>query len=353
MMVPFSLTRRRASLAGAVLLVLAAGCGNDEVIDPAPPASGPAVFVVNSVGETLSRYLIESAEVAANALAIGAVPNDLAIGPDGVTGYAVCSRDNRVDVVDLDGLTVLDSIDLGRDANPYAIALAGASDAYVSNFLLSEVAHLDLAAGTVERRIAVGPGPEGVLFVPDAGARGASAPAGDLFVAITRYRPDWAEVGEIAVVSVPADTVRAHIAVGINPQSIALAPDGLLHVVCTGDDARDGKIFVVDPARVAVVDSVTIGGSPVAALPLAAGSGLTVGYGGGLRRYDVALSLSVEARALRGAGSLTALAYDASDDLLYVADGDADSVYIVALAADTLASAFACGDYPVDLVVRR
>jgi len=346
----------RAAIACALVVsaFLAAGCGDDDVTDPAPPASDPAVFLVNSLGETLSRYLIASGQVAPNALAVGAQPNAMAIAAGGTTGYVVCSGANRIDVVDLDALAVLRSIDLGPGASPYAIALAGANDAYVSNWLTGEVAHVDLAGGTVQQVIAVGPGPEGVLFVPDPGARGADAPAGTLYVAVTRYRDDWSEVGELVAVSVPADTVMARIAVGTNPQSVAAAPDGFLHVVCTGDYlAREGKVVIVDPVAGAVVDSVAVAGSPVAALASAGGRGFTVGFAGGLRRYDVAARTSIESTAIRGASFLTALAYDGTDDLLYVSDFDDDQVYAVALAADTLATTFACGDGPTHVALRR
>jgi len=278
----------------------------------------------------------------------------MAVAADDRTGYVVCSGANRLDVVDLDDLVVLRSIDLGPGASPYAITLAGADDAYVSNWLTGEVAHVDLAGGSVKETIAVGPGPEGLLFVPDAGARGADAPAGVLYVTVTRYREDWSEVGELVVVRVPADTVTARIPVGTNPQAVTAAPDGVLHVVCTGDYvAREGKVVIVDPVAAAVVDSVAIAGSPVAALALAGGRGYTVGFAGGFRRYDVAARASVEANAIRGASFLTALAYDATDDLLYVSDFDDDQVYAVALAADTLRTTIASGDGPADLALRR
>ncbi len=346
---------RSAVLACAVVCpILAAGCGDDDVTDPAPPASDPAVFAVNSLGETLSRYLIASGETAPNALPVGAQPNDMAVAADGSTGYVVCSGANRIDIVDLDDLVVLRSIDLGPGAGPYAIALAGANDAYVSNWLTGEVAHVDLTGGNVKQTIAVGPGPEGLLFVPAAGTRGADAPAGALYVAVTRYRDDWSEVGELVAVSVPADTVLARIPVGTNPQAVAAAPDGILHVVCTGDyGAREGKVALVDPLTGAVVDSVAVAGSPVAALPLSGGRGYTVGFAGGLRRYDLAARVSIETEAIPGAGFLTALAYDATDDLLYVSDFDDDQVYAVALAADTLRTTIACGDGPADLALRR
>ena len=46
-------------------------------------------------------------------------------------------------------------------------------------------------------------------------------------------------------------------------QALALAQNGEVHVVCTGNYFSEfGRVFVIDPVAVAVVDSLDIGGSP-------------------------------------------------------------------------------------------
>ncbi len=344
------------AIALLLILVLSAGCG-DDVTEPVTPSPSPAVFVANSLAETLSRYLIASGETATNALVLGAYPNDIVIGPDATTGYVVSSGDNRIDVVDLDQLTIRRTIDLRPGASPYALALVGAEDAYVSNWASDDVAHVNLTDGTVLDRIPVGRGPEGVLFVAD-GARAGAGPhaaTGDLYVAISNFLAsgDFGP-GEVVVVSVPADTVRARIPVGINPQSLSRAPDGTVHVACSGDYHEvEGWVFIIDPQAPAAVDSLFVGGSPVALLPLAGGPGFTAGYEGGLRIYDPGSRRTAEANALRGAGFFSNLAYDPATDLLYVSDFDDDCVHVVAVNADTLVGSFPTGDGPVALAIRR
>jgi DNA-binding beta-propeller fold protein YncE len=294
-------------------------------------------------------------------MAVGAFPNDLVVAPDGTTGYVVSSGSNRIDVIDLDRVIGRSVIDLGSGTSPYSLALAGAGDAYVSSWMTNDVAHVDLTAGRVVNRTPVGRGPEGVLFVATGGERGSPAgvpPAGDLYVTVTNYvAPYVYDAGEVVVMSVPVDTVRARLRVGINPQSLALAPDGRIHVVCTGDygpnGGVEGELFVIDPEVPAVVDSVALGGSPVAAVPLSRDRGCTAGFTGGLRIYDLASRTASEANAIRGAEFLTAMAFDPVSGLLYVSDFDDDRVYVVDAGADTLVTSFATGDGPIDLAVRR
>jgi DNA-binding beta-propeller fold protein YncE len=329
----------------AFALALAAGCGDETVLEAPPaPELAPAVFVVNSLGETLSRILIADGSVAANALALGAGPNAIVVSDDGRTGYVASSLSNRIDAVDLGRLAISKTIDLGPGANPYAIALtADGRAAYVSNLAADEVARIDLAAGQVARRIRVGRGPEGFLVA-----------GGDLYVAVTGYRPEGYDPGEVAVVAVPADTVRARLRVGLNPQALAPAPDGTIHVLCTGDyGAHEGRVFVIEPSGPAVVDSLDVGGAPAAILVLDDGRGVIAGFFGGLRRYDRA-ARSVEAtRALGTEAGLSALALDGATGRLYVADFDDDQVHLVDLAADSLLTSFTVGDGPVSLAVRR
>jgi DNA-binding beta-propeller fold protein YncE len=339
--------RRFAALQASALLVFSFGCGDDMgPEDTPPPSAAPAVFAVNSLGETLSRILIEEGEVAADAFALGEAPQGIAVLPGGREALVVSSRSNRVDLVDLDALAVRRSIDIGPGSNPYGVAVAATGAAYVSCFLSDEVVRLDVTGGTVAKRIPVGRGPEGVLYVED---------EGDVYVALTGYTNIgvYGE-GAVEVIGSGADTVRARLVVGKNPQSVTRAPDGTVHVACTGNyGVEAGRVFVIDPAVPAVVDSIPIGGSPVAVLMLAGDLGLTAGYEGGLKRYDPAARIAEEMVALAGDTWFTSLVYDAADSLLYVSDFDDSMVHVVDPWADVHVRSFRVGHGPVALAIRR
>ena len=49
----------------------------------------------------------------------------------------------------------------------------------------------------------------------------------------------------------------------MNPFGIATAPDGKIHVVCTGDYwSAWGKVQIIDPATDTIVNTIEVGGSP-------------------------------------------------------------------------------------------
>ena len=341
--------RPMAAVFASLVALALGGCADDPAIDPGDPSSAPAVFVVNSLGETLSRVLLADQTVNENAVALGVAPNALAIAPDGKTAYVVSSLSNRVDIVDLDTPAAIGAIDVGAGSNPFAIALLGAGDGYVSNFVTDEVVHLDLVARATGHRIPVGQAPEGLLLVPAVGG----APAGDLYVAVTGFDSTGAYgPGEVVVIAVPADTVRARLHVGVNPQGLALAPDGRVHVVCTGDYATHvGRVFVIDPAGPAVIDSVEVGGAPSAITVLPGNQGYVVGwddfksYGPG----QPVLSLG----ALAGETGLTALAWDDTDGVLYVTQFSASRLQAIDVEADSVLWSVPTGQGPVAVAVRR
>jgi DNA-binding beta-propeller fold protein YncE len=343
------MTRARIVIAArlAAAALLAGACSEEGVVEQGIPSKEAAAFVVNSRGETLSRILLDDGTVVRDALALGSAPNAIALAPGGERGYVASSLSNQIDVVDLDQLQVEGTIDVGPGSNPYALVLTGDQTAYVSSFLANEVVRLDLAALSVVRRLPVGPGPEGLLRVEN-----------DLYVAVTHYNfaSGRYDPGEVVVVGLAAerDSVRARLDVGLNPQAMARAPDGKVHVICTGDyGAHKGWVFVIEPTIPAVVDSIDVGGSPGAILVLEDGRGVAGGYYGGLRIYDLKDRSVHTARALGTEDGLAALAYDPVDDWLYVADFDDSAVHVVDLAADSVVVRYGVGHGPVQLAIRR
>jgi YVTN family beta-propeller protein len=342
-MIPSSRSPRRCGWLVLVLLPAACSwlaCGDDDPMRPPPSSQSTLAIVLNGLGETLSTLDIDSGELVNDAVAVGAVPNHIALTPDARSALVTASGGNRVDVVCLETFRVLRSIDLGPGANPYEAVPVDGRTAYVSEWLTHQVTRIDWQTGTVITRIPVGPSPEGVA-VHD----------GRVFVACTGYAhdPTFTARGEVAVIE--ADTVLASLTVGRNPQFV-LAVGDEIHVVCSGRyGALEGQVMIIDPAVPALVDSIAIGGTPAFAAALDDVVYVS-GYYGGLLEYDWrtrTILRGVENPVLPLEG-LYGLAVDHDSSRLYVTVFPDD--LLLALAADTLVAQWVVGDGPQRVVVR-
>ncbi|MFN0150391.1 MAG: YncE family protein [bacterium] len=335
---------------------LALRCAGD---DPAPfvpvPNAEPVLLAVNSRGETLSLVRLATHDVTPNALPLGDAPNDIAVDASGTLAAVVNSLSNSLWFVALtETLRVAGEIDFGRGASPYAVEFDGAGGAFVSLHLTGEVARVDVASRSVVATTAVGRTPEGILIA------GAFA-----LVTIANYTVDNGSVvrfgpGAVAVLDAATGALLRTVAVGVNPQAAALAPDGRIHVVCTGNYGNEsppsaGIVYVLDAGASSVVDSLPLGGSPAAIAITASGKAYVAGDAGGLLAYD---ALTLEPIAPLGdplipLGGFFDLLHDDAARRLYLANFTEDLIFVLDSEADTIVTAYPAGDGPVSIALRR
>lgn len=326
-----------------LVLVWTAGCGAGEapVRELQLPPGTPVALVLNGLGETLSVLDLERGTVQNNVLALGAMPNHLALSPDGRTLVVTASGANRLEVIDLERFERMATIDLGPGVDPWETVIVDAQTAYVSEWLTHRVTRVDLAAGRVSRRIGVGPSPQGL-----------AAAAGRIFVACSGYAADttFSRPGVVSVVE--GDSLLVNLTVASNPQAVLRVGDEI-HVVCTGRQRRnEGRVMIIDPQLPAVIDSLEVGGSPAFAVQVEERVYLS-GFFGGL--LDYAWSTRT---VLHGAGDpllpiagLFGLDWDPVGERLYLADFADD--LLLAVEADTLAGAWPVGHGPQRVRIRR
>lgn len=346
--------RRFHRVLGAVVLALwAVGCGREN---PVLPGAGtrpgePILLAVNGLAETLALVRLDSLAVVPNALLLGDYPNDVVVDPSGRRALVVNSGDNEVTVVGLeDSLRVLSRIDLGSGTNPYAAAWDGEMRAYVSLWLTNEVVRIDVSAGAILSRTEVGPRPQGLLVV---GER--------VVVTLTNYQNAIGfGPGEVAVLDAASGAFLRRLHVGLNPQSAAVAPDGRIHVVCTGNYGLysppiDGWIYVLDALADSVIDSVQVGGAPVSVAMSPSGRGYLASESGGLLAYEAAsLALVASADApLIPLDGFSDVVLDAPSSRLFAANFNEDLLFVVDVSADTVLTALPLGDGPVSVALRR
>lgn len=130
--------------------------GDDYVarIDLAPLARG---------GATIAR-MTESARLE---LGKGTTPYSFAISPDGRYGVAANNQASFVTIVELGVFRAAHRVEVGTKGARGATFTPDSRRAFVSIEDSNEIVVLDLESGSIEGRIATGPGPRGVLFDTD------------------------------------------------------------------------------------------------------------------------------------------------------------------------------------------
>jgi DNA-binding beta-propeller fold protein YncE len=148
--------------------------------------------------------------------------------------------------------------------------------AYVTNLKTNTISKVDVINKTVVGEYAVGQAPEGLLVVGN-----------KLYVCCTGFEwpkykritgRDWVfdpthrtnDVkayryipGKVYVFDVQTEQVTDSISVGLNPQYLALDPEGELNVMCTGNYWTVlGQIYRINTSTDQVIDSIATGGSP-------------------------------------------------------------------------------------------
>lgn len=349
------LAARLPTLAIALALTAAmAGCSEDPVAPvpvpelPDEDVSGvPArVLVVNTNSETLSSLDPATGVMTVQAGVLGTWTNRITAVPPGRRLLVTDSGDNAVEVLDALDLMPMGTVELGPGHNPWTAVAADRSLAVVANWLSGTVSLAHLADGSVDTPLPTTPGPEGVLVLD-----------GLAWIACTNFVSDgaWGE-GRVDVVDLSAGQVIASIAVGRNPREILAAPDGRLHVLCTGTYGRagdpGGTVHVLDPVTRTDVDSVTIGGSPTRIASDDAGTMWAVGPSGGVRRWDATTLAPLPAPAgefLRGPG-LSAIDLDPDRDAAWITHFEEDLLLEVDPSTLEIRNVWLVGDGPVDVL---
>ncbi len=229
-------------------------------------------------------------------VATGIGPHEVAVAPDGRTAYVTNYGDRQagrsISVVDLGALTArelaLDSLSrphgvvvaagrvyftaeasqavarldeaasgvdwvarTGQVATHMVVASPDGRTLYTANVGSGSVTRLTLATGEV-RHIAVGPQPEGIALSPD---------GRELWVG---HNGD----GAVSVIAVRTEEVVATLPVGTMPIRLAFTPDGRRVLA---SDARGDAVVVIDAARREVTGRIPVAGMPIGLVPASDG----------------------------------------------------------------------------------
>ncbi len=307
------------------------------------------LYVLNGLARTVSKMNLETQQIENDIIAVGVVPNRILAKGQNV--YVVNSTPPGITVIDIKTDQIVQTINLAEGSNPWTMAFVGASKAYVTNYVANSVSVVDLQTGDLLNTISVGLAPEGILIVDNTA-----------YVANTGGFPNYSP-STVSIIDIEKDSVTKTLDVGTNPQDLALAPDGTIHVICTGNFASiSGKVYIINPFgapdfTAAVIDSVLLGGFPGDIQITKDGIAYVPDFGannnGFLYSYNVfnkEILFDSASPFLVGFGVMNAL-YDSKTDELFINNFAADNVQLIDVTNNSILRTFPFGDGAQDMTI--
>lgn len=331
-----------------IFSLLLFGCDSDSQNQKIKPVS-KAIIAVNSLAKTLSIVNLETGEIQNDFVGVGISPNQVVLKDSLVLVVNSLSNDLTAFYFNTnDSLVTIGTFPLtegSENKNPWLLEVTDDSTFYVSNWLENSVSKVSLTDFSVKKVIPVGAFPQSVRKV-----------GSKLLVSNTNYPKS----GTISVLNLDTDLVEKTIPVGVNPQDIEIAPNGKIHVVCTGNYAEIlGKIFVLDKTTFEIIDSLEVGGTP-ADLEIVNGIGYLASGGFSVNGLESGIVLSYNTETLdlvRGFDNPIRTDFGASrivsdsEGKIYVSCFDDDSINI--LEADSLTTKYILGDGTQGIAIRE
>ncbi|GAB4322982.1 MAG: hypothetical protein Kow0074_14820 [Candidatus Zixiibacteriota bacterium] len=222
------------------------------VVSSALAADEDRLLVINGLAETLSLIDRAGDSTVLTVQTLGLSPNEMEIATDAL--LLTNSISDNLWVLDRDTYAIIDIITFPDGDNPYDVAVIDDTLCAVSLTVANSVMLVNYATGDTLSRLPVGTSPQG-LCVQDS----------LLWVANTGfdYNTFMYGQGTVDVLDAESGSAVVSIDVGTNPQVIAEAADGSIHVLCTGNFFDQfGIVYVINSSSLAVEDSLALGGSP-------------------------------------------------------------------------------------------
>jgi len=307
------------------------------------------LYVLNGLGRTVSKMNLATQQIENDIITVGDVPSRILAKGENV--YVVNSIPPSISVIDIKTDQIVQTINLAEGSNPWSMAFVGTNKAYVTNYLANSVSVVDLENGDLLKTIAVGNAPEGILVVENTA-----------YVANTGGFPNYSP-STVSIIDIQKDSVTKTLEVCTNPQDLALAPDGNIHVICTGNFSTiSGKVYIINPFAPpdyvpSVVDSISLGGFPGDIQITKNGIAYVPDFGsnnsGFLYAYDVSTNEILFDAAnplLVGFGAMNVF-YDPQTDALFVNNFSEDNVQLIDVTNDSILQTFPFGDGAQDMTI--
>ena len=189
------------------------------------------IFVTNERSNDISIINGASLEVE-KTISVGNRPRGIGISPDGAELYVAISEDNAIAVVSLETLELLRTFEAGSDPETFAVHPNG--NIYISNEDDAKASVFDPVTGGQLAEIPVGLEPEGVAISPDGKQ-----------VIITSESTNM-----LHVIRVPEHDIVANILVGARPRAAVFNNSGALAYATS---EISGEVKKIDMEKHAII----------------------------------------------------------------------------------------------------
>lgn len=325
-----------------IVLLTIIGCNNPTAPEKSSQ-SGSALFVLEAGSQTVSRIRLDTSAVSLNFALTGDIPADIVTSDQNL--LILNSTPPSLSVLDARTGEKITTVNLPPHSNPYAI-LPRADAIYVSGWSSNHLYKLDATDFSMVDSIEVGVNPQGI-----------AASEEYLFVANSGGYPDYA-ASSVSVINQSDFSMVKSIPTGINPQNFAWAPNGTLHLVCTGNYVDVfGQADIIDIENLSVSDSVMIGGSPGYIAITDGGAGYLSAFGDGqngfLYKYDTATGNIIHGNTnpIRVNKGAMDLAFSSNRSRLFIANYSDATVQSLDVDNNTVETTYTVNDGPQNLVL--
>ncbi|HOP50876.1 MAG TPA: hypothetical protein PK887_09670 [Ignavibacteriales bacterium] len=340
-----------------VAFVTFTGCEKDDSSSPEPLKLkfGNGVLVVNdgkwgqnNASITFLSYtndsLYDDIFYKVNGKNLGDVANSFTRKDD--KGFIVVSNSHKIEVVNLNNFQTVSTISM-PGYNPRHMVISD-NFGYVTSLDKDKVVKVNLTTYQIEKEIAVGSKPEGIVKVGDY-----------LYVANSGYGTG----NTVTVISTKSDAVVKTLQVALVPQFLAVGTDNNVYVVCTGDYADPNKnsgLWKINTSNNTVVDSIILKGYPTKITKFKTNQFL-VTNSDGVIKVDVSAKqtstlIPINLVSTSSYPMVYSVAYDEVKDIIYAAnpkDFKQNGEIIKFNSAGTKLGSFNCGINPGTIVILR
>ena len=291
------------------------------------PAAADTLLIGNKGEDTVSFVDLDSGQERAR-VATGRAPHEIAISPNGRQAAVVAYGGTTLDIFDVRKATLVKRIDIAPNAAPHGIVWLKNGLLVVAAEKSKSVAIVDPRRGSVEAIPTDQAGSHMLVVSPDQH---------------TAYVANIL-AGTVSVIDLRHKTKVGDIAVGGNPEGIAITPDG--KYLWVGDDSGP-RVRVVDLAtgqtiETLATDSIAI---RIAISPDGKHAIISNMASGTLNIFDVATRKPVRSIPVSGERQAmqVTLSFSRDGKRLYVAETGRDTIAEVELSSGTVLRRIAAG----------